>query len=481
MLIGFWGAAALALVLLVTTLYLFWRRNPLQSDLDAVRTELAVARSTVVSLESGRAELVAQAAELRASEQALSREKSSLETSLTHLKSQLQEVETLRQSVSELGQVRLALTADNRALTTSNDDLRRQLENQKAWVQEQTQRFEERVLAAAAKLMEERGKAFTETNKKEVDAVVAPFREQLEQFRQRVDHIYAAENTDRGELKQQIVQLTTLNQAVSLEAQRLTNALTVTSKSTGDWGETILQKILEDSGLREGKEYRLQHSVTGMGGERLQPDAVIFLPGNRQLIVDSKVSNKAWTAYCGEQDEMARQARLADHLFSLRSHLKGLSQKDYARSPDLSTVDFVLMFVPVEGALLTALTADDTLYSEAFQKKIILVTPSTLMAVVKLAEGLWTLQTRKESADEIAEAGRKLYEKLTNFAETFVEVGQAIERAGDQFDKAHKQLATGKGHAIGLAQKMVALGVSPAAGKVMPTELLGPADSEENG
>jgi DNA recombination protein RmuC len=354
------------------------------------------------------------------------------------------------------------------------------LQEQKVWIGEQTRHFEDRVLAASVKLMDERGKAFTDLNKKEVDAVVAPFKEQLEQFRKRVDHIYDTENKERGELKQQIVQLTSLNQAVSLEAQRLTNALTITSKSTGDWGETILQKILEDSGLREGHEYRLQHSVTGLEGERLQPDAVIFLPGDRQLVVDSKVSNKAWVDYCAELDDERRQSRLRDHLLSLRAHVKGLAGKDYARSPDLSTVDFVLMFVPVEGALLTALSTDDSLYGDAFRNKIILVTPSTLMAVVKLAEGLWTLQTRKESADEIAEAGRKLYEKLTGFAETFVEVGEAIGKAGAQFEKAQKQLATGKGHAIGLAQKMLDLGVSPAQGKRMPAELLALTGAERD-
>jgi DNA recombination protein RmuC len=350
-------------------------------------------------------------------------------------------------------------------------DLRAQLLAQKQWIEEQTTLFGQKVLAAAAALMEERGKAFTEINKKEVDAVVAPFKEQLADFRQRVDLIYATDSRDRGELKQQIVQLTSLNQAVSVQAQRLTNALTISSKATGDWGETILRRILEDSGLRVNREYRLQYSMSGPEGQTLQPDAVIFLPQNRQLVVDSKVSNKAWSAYCNETDEALRQQRLQEHLAALKAHVKGLAGKDYARSPELQTVDFVLMFVPVEAALLTALASDDSLYTEAFRSKIIMVTPSTLMAVVKLVEGMWTLQKRKESADEIAEAGRKLYEKLTGFAGTFVEVGEAIQRAQGTFEKASAQLSTGKGNAIRLAQRMVELGVGPAAGKVMPPQL----------
>jgi DNA recombination protein RmuC len=372
-------------------------------------------------------------------------------------------------------------TAHNAALVKESEGLRAQLVSQKQWIEEQTAHFERRVLATAATLMEERGRAFTETNRKEVDAVIAPFKEHLAEFRQRVDHIYASENTQRGELRQQIEHLTNLNQTVSNQAERLTNALTVTSKSTGDWGETILKKILEDSGLREGKEYQLQHSIVDADGDRVQPDAVIFLPENRQLVVDSKVSNKAWKEYCNESNEELRGIRLKEHLASLRAHVETLSGKDYSRSPDLQSVDFAVMFVPVEAALLKAFEVDESLYSDAFRSKVILVVPSTLMAVVKMVEGLWTLQKRKESADQIADAGRRLYEKLTTFAVTFIEVGEAIERSHGTFERAQGQLATGKGNAIRLAQRMVELGVAPATGKAMPLQLSSDmADAEEN-
>lgn len=371
-----------------------------------------------------------------------------------------------------LGEQVTRVQAFSAALEKERDGLQAQLVEQKTWVAEQTTLLGERVLATAAQLMEERGKAFTETNKKEVDAVVAPFKERLAEFRQRVDEIYAADTRERSSLAQQIVQLTDLNKLVSVEAGRLVNALTITSKSAGTWGETILARILEDSGLREGHEYALQVSIKGRSGETLQPDAVLTLPESRQLVVDSKVSNKAWTEYCAASDDEARQTHLAAHLLSLRAHIKNLSGKDYASSPDLRTVDFVILFVPIEAALLAALAADPHLYSEAYRARIILVTPSTLMAVVKLSEGLWTLQKRKESADQIAEAGRKLYEKLANFAQTFVDVGSAIEDSQRAYEKARGQLATGKGNAIGLAEKLKELGVTPAAGKGMPRGLL---------
>jgi DNA recombination protein RmuC len=224
--------------------------------------------------------------------------------------------------------------------------------------------------------------------------------------------------------------------------------------------------------LRKGHEYELQYSVHGHDGERLQPDAVIRLPEGRHLVVDSKVSNKAWTEYCSANDEDARRELLQKHVSSLRAHISGLCGKDYASSPDLHTVEFVLMFVPVEAALLTALATDQNLYTEAYRSKIILVSPSTLMAVVKLVDGIWTFQKRKESADEIAEAGRKLYEKLTTFASTFVDVGGALSKAQESFEKAQRQLATGHGNAIRLAQRMVELGVTPAHGRTLPEALL---------
>jgi DNA recombination protein RmuC len=371
------------------------------------------------------------------------------------------------------------LRAGVATLEQQRDGLVTRLAEQKTWVEEQTRFFEEKITTVTRTLLDDRARTFSDVNKKEMDAVVTPFKEQLKEFRQRVDHIYTADTRERGQLQEQIVQLTSLNQTVSRRAEELTNALTISSKATGDWGEMILHKILEDSGLREGKEYSLQHTVEAEDESLQRPDAVIFLPEDRQVVVDSKVSNKAWKEYCAATDEETRAARLAEHLASLRAHVRGLSARDYPRSPDLKTVDFVLMFVPVEAALLTAFAHDETLYTDAYRAKIILVVPSTLMAVLKLVEGMWLFQKRKESADKIADAGRKLYEKLTVFSDTFVEVGEAIQKAHGTFEKARGQLATGRGNAIKLAQRMVELGVGPAPGKVMAPALAVLAESED--
>jgi DNA recombination protein RmuC len=511
-------AAALAAGIIVFAVMARGRRV-LQDEAAAARSASAVAESRLVDLTAAHATLAEAHRRLNDEHLNLSRERERLSATLEKVGHDLQrEAEAARTSRGQLDETARALSqleSDHRVAVSQNrtlaervaaleasvskgdeenrrhgaeiaqlralaaglekerEGLTTRLAEQKAWVEEQTRFLEQKIANVAGQILEEKSKAFTELNRKELDAVVTPFKEQLGEFRQRVDSIYAADSRDRGQLVEQVAQLARLNQAVSQRAEELTKALTISSKATGDWGEMILEKILEDSGLREGQEYTLQHTVTAADAEALQrPDAVVFLPEQRQVVIDSKVSNKAWTEYCAATDDESRAAKLAEHLASLRTHIRGLSARDYPSSPDLQTVDFVLMFVPVEAALLTALARDGSLYTDAYRSKIILVTPSTLMAVLKLIEGMWAFQKRKESADKIAEAGRKLYEKLTVFANTFVEIGAAIEKAQGTFARAKGQLADGRGNVIKLARQMVELGVRVGPGKVMPAGLI---------
>lgn len=411
------------------------------------------------ALERELAATQARIAELEATGAARERERVALQAQVTELTGEKARLaENLR-----------GLEAAQRAELAARD---RQLTEQKTWIEEKGKLFEQNIENTANRLLEDKAKRFTEINRKEIDAIVGPFKEQLSDFRQRVDHIYQQDSQDRSQLKEQIVGLTQLNQTVSQQALDLTRALTISTKATGNWGETILRKILEDSGLREGHEYKLQHRIVADDGGDQQPDAVIFLPEQRQVVVDAKVSNKAWKLYCSEQDESLRAQHLEDHLLSLRAHIRGLAERDYTQSPDLTTVDFVLMFVPVEAALLEAIARDESLYTEAYRRKVILVVPTTLMAVIKLIEGIWSVQRRQQNADEIAEAGRKLYEKLTHFAESFEAVGRAIGNVQTSFEQARGQLATGKGNAIRLAERMRGLGVSPTKNKLLPAGLV---------
>lgn len=390
-------------------------------------------------------------------------------------------VEALRGEKAALEQAREAQAAELRKLAAAQAALQAQLEardhrlaEQKAWIDEQNHVVELRFARLANQLLEDKSQKFTDLNRKQIDAIIGPFKEQLGEFRQRVDAIYQTDSMDRTELRGKIDELTRLNQNVSRKTEDLTRALTVTSKSVGDWGETILKRILEQSGLRQGHEYELQMTVSSDRDEdaRQRPDAVITLPEGRKLVVDAKVSNKAWTDYRAGADEAERDSAFLRHLASLRAHIKGLAARDYARSPDLAgSVDFVLLFVPVEGALLEALARAPELYDEAYKQRVILVVPTTLMAVVKLVEGMWTVQRQKENFAHIAEAGARLYDKLRLFAESFEKVGAALAGAQQTYDQARGQLASGKGNAIGLAQKMVQLGVKPPKGRTLPLVL----------
>lgn len=469
-----------------------------QSTIDQLRRDLLGAaneREAAVAIHK-RSDIEATAAknetaELRTRVDAAERARAESNAELQVTKAQLQREQALNATDREAAAKReneikekdgllIRSAADLAATVKERDGLQTQLNSQKAWVEEQKQGFENAVLSAAMKLMEERGRAFTETNKKEIDTIIAPFKDQLRDFRARIDEIHSTDAKDRGVLHEQISNLASIHRVASEQTDRLVNALTISSKSTGDWGETILTRILEDSGLREGKEYVLQKSVDGEDGARLKPDAIILLPEQRQLVVDSKVSNKAWTAYCGEKNEDLKVGYLESHVESVRNHVKSLANRDYSGVAELRGVDFVLMFVPVEAALLTALSHDPQLYTDSYRAKVILVAPSTLMAVIKLVEGIWTFQKRKESVDEIADAGKKLFEKLTTFANSFVEVGNSIGRSREAFERAQGQLATGRGNAIRLAARMVELGVSPAPGKALPVVLTAKMDEGDD-
>lgn len=368
-----------------------------------------------------------------------------------------------------------------RAAAIKLDAANATIATQQQWITEQKQQLEERFRNVANELLEEKTAKFTATNAERISTLLEPLRTTLGEFRQRVDTVHAEDIAARTTLREQIVGLTALNQQVARDATNLTRALTVTAKTTGNWGESILKGILERSGLRRGQEYELQVSVKGEAGEQRYLDALLHLPEGRQIVIDSKVSNKAWTDYVNAETEEDRKTAFDLHLVSLRAHVKGLADRNYPDVPELKTVDFVLMFVPVEAALLEALAREPALYEEAYAKRVVLVTPTNLMVVVKLVESLWTVQNRKEFADRIAEAGGKLYDKLTTFAENFEELGDRIAKLQKAFEVSRGQLATGKGNAIGIAHGMTELGVKAKRKLPEPLLRLAEVDADTDG
>jgi len=300
----------------------------------------------------------------------------------------------------------------------------------------------------ANRIFEERGKAFAEQNRSGLDDILKPVREQLGEFRKRVDEVHVKDAEGRASLARHLEQLEKLNRQMSEDAVGLTQALKGESKAQGNWGEMILERILESSGLREGHEFAREQSFTGEDGRRLRPDVVIYMPGDKQVIIDSKVSLTDYERIVSSADEVTRKAALAAHLKSLKSHIQGLAGKRYDHLPNVHTPDYVLMFVPIEGAYLMAIEADAGIFEDAFNQRVAVVTPSTLYATLKLIEQLWRYERQSENVVKLIDRAGKLHDKMVSFVESFEEIGNRIDQAKNAFDTSLGRIKTGPGNVI---------------------------------
>jgi DNA recombination protein RmuC len=326
-------------------------------------------------------------------------------------------------------------------------------------------------------ILEEKSQRFASQNQQNLDNILRPLQEKIGEFKKRVDDVYEGETRERFALKAEILRLASLNTQMSNDTQALTKALRGESKTQGDWGEMVLETILEHSGLRKGHEYDVQDSHTDNDGSRLQPDVVIHLPENRHLVVDSKVSITAYTRYIQADDEAIKEKELALHVQSLRQHIAGLSAKNYQQLYGLGSIDFVLMFVPLEPAFLAAMSHNSNLFQEALHKNIVLVCPSTLLATVRTVAHLWRQEQQNRNALEIAKQCGLLYDKFVGFVDDLDKVGQRLEQAQSSYSDAYGKLKTGRGNLIRSAEKVKELGVKPT--KKLADKLLLDSSEEE--
>jgi DNA recombination protein RmuC len=330
----------------------------------------------------------------------------------------------------------------------------------------------------ATAILEDKSKRFAEQNQANLGLLLDPLRTKITEFQKKVEEVYVQDGKDRTALSQQVRQLLELNQMLSEDAKNLTSALKGSSKTQGTWGELVLERILEASGLRPGDEYVVQEGKVAADGERQHPDVVINLPEARHLVVDSKVSLVAYERFASAATDSERQFALRQHLDSIRAHLKALSEKKYQRIYALHSLDFVLMFVPIEPAFMLAVTNDRDLYMDAWQHNVLLVSPSTLLFVVRTVAHLWRQEAQSRNAREIAGRGGELYDKLVAFVEDLRTVGERLKSAQTAYAFAEQKLYRGKGNAIRQAEMLRDLGVKP--GKKIPPALVGsPADDED--
>lgn len=325
----------------------------------------------------------------------------------------------------------------------------------------------------AEEIFERKSRQLKDTNRESLDLVLKPLKDNIADFKRRVEEIYSQENVQRGTLKAELNNLLELNRRITEETNNLTTALRGNSKLQGDWGETILETILESSDLQRGIHYTTQTNVKDAEGNNLRPDVILSLPDGKRVVIDSKVSLTAYVNYCSAADEETRRRALNDHLRSVRNHVAELGRKSYQDNV-LGSPDFVIMFIPTEPAFLTAVHADPEIWNDAYRRKVIISSPTNLFGILKVVDDLWKRDDLGRNASRIAKEGAMMYDKFAGFVATLESIGKGIDTLHGNYEKAMKQLSTGTGNLVSRAQRLSALNVKIS--KSLPKSLTDEAD-----
>lgn len=369
----------------------------------------------------------------------------------------------------------IKLNSQIAAQQNENENLNKRLSEQKTEIENLNQKLKSEFEVMATKILEEKTAKFTEQNRANLDIILNPLKNQIESFEKKVDNTYKAEAAERNSLKGEIRNLVTQSQKLNQEANNLTNALKGQTKIQGNWGEMILSSILEKSGLVKDREYFEQQSYTTEEGKRYQPDIVVSLPEGKKIVIDSKVSLNAYEAYCSAENDDDRNRALSQHIQSLRNHIKELSEKKYQQIYELDGLDYVLMFVPIEPAFNIAVQHEPNLWNEAFDKNIVIISTSTLLATLRTVASIWKQDKQNNNALEIARLSGSLYDKFVGFTEDMLEVGKKIDSSKNSYVEAMKKLSEGSGNLIRTTEKIKVLGAKTA--KSINQNLLQRSDS----
>jgi len=381
--------------------------------------------------------------------------------------------------VARLEEARTTLAAaeqERAVLETRIADRDQHYREQIAKLEQAEKRLAEHFERLAGRIFEERSQKLSDLNTKQIDSLLKPLGEKLNEFRSTVETAHREETAQHRVMKAKIGDLEKLNERLHEDATNLSRALTSNVKAQGNWGEQQLERLLEISGLQKGQEYSTQYSVTTEGGQRIQPDLVLHLPEGKSIVLDSKVSLLAWTRYQAAADEEARNAALKDHVASLRQHVKNLGEKRYAEIPELNSLDFVLMFVPIEAALIAALQADPELAEYALRNKVALLSPTNFLATMRTVGSVWAVHKQNRNAQEIASRAGLLYDKFAGFVDNLKQVGERLRQAQQSYDSAFSQLSTGAGNLLRQTDQLRQLGARNT--KQIERELLEQSDPE---
>ncbi|MCY1331244.1 RmuC family protein [compost metagenome] len=465
------------LVAAVPLLGLVWQQ---QRKLTALQTERTLLEERLANAQLAQDGLAVQLDDSREENRELNQLNAAQQAELAALRREAELLGVERQSARE------ALLAWNQERERKDAELRRldaDRASLEAELREQRESHEQRMTdlqaarddlraqfaELAGKIFDEREQRFAETSQQRLGQLLDPLKERIQAFEKRVEESYQQEARERFSLGKELERLQQLNQRLGDEATNLTRALKG-QKTQGNWGELVLERVLEHAGLERGREYETQVSLKSAEGERFQPDVLIRLPGDKQVVVDAKVSLTAYQQFIAADDEAIRQQALRQHVLSLRNHVKGLSGKDYRRLEGLHSLDFVLLFMPVEAAFSVALQAEPNLFQEAFERNIVIVSPTTLLATLRVIDSLWRQERQSQNAREIAERAGALYDKFVAFVQDLDEMGSRLQQLDKAYANARNKLVEGRGNLIGRAENLKLLGAR--ASKSLPNDLL---------
>lgn len=404
-------------------------RQRLLRELQQQRSELQQARFETQMAERQRTDTQAELESSRARVQ-------QLETSLGDSSNQLARLETQHRADARHYEEQIQLLKENK------EQLKQEFSN------------------LANEIFDHKGKRFAEQSQENLNALLKPFREQVEQFRKRVDDIHTQDTQGRAELKTQLDSLKEMNNQLNQQAGDLTRALRGDKKLQGNWGELQVERILESAGLQRGREYEREANFKDEDGQNRRPDFIVYLPDGKHLIIDSKVSLNDYQHYVSAEEDLERDAALKRHIASVRQHIRALSDKDYPHLEGMKTPDFVLMFMPIEPAFIAAFQADPQLFNDGFERNIIVVTPTTLLATLRTVANLWTLERQNENAKKLFDQAGKVYDKLRIFAEKMEKLGNQLGTAQRTYDDAWSSLRDGRGSLVRQVEVLEELGAS---------------------
>jgi DNA recombination protein RmuC len=388
-----------------------------------------------------------------------------------------QNLDSKEKELREKADIINQIMSDSARLETDNKNLIQKLDEQKAELENLQEKFTKEFENLANKIFEEKSSKFTNQNKENLIDILKPLQDRIKDFETKVNDTHISETEQRTRLATEIKKLYELNQKMTEEANNLTRALKGDSKTQGNWGEFILESILEKSGLQKGIQYLVQQSHTSDEGSRQKPDVIVHLPDDKHIIIDSKVSLKDYEAYCSADTEEEKAIYLKRHIESIKNHIKGLSVKKYQTLYDLKSLDFVIMFVPIEPAFSIAVQNELGIWNDAFDKNIVLISPATLLATLRTIANIWKQDSQNNNALEIAKQSGALYDKFVGFIEDLLKVGKQMDTAKETYSDAMKKLSEGSGNIIRKIENIKKLGANTS--KLIPRNILDRAGVEE--